>query len=365
MTPRHLYIHVPFCSRRCSYCDFSIAVRKAAPTSEFLRGLERELATVHSATTLETVYAGGGTPSKLGTEGIATMLDLVRSQFGVSQDAEITIEANPEDVSPESAKAWKKAGVNRISLGLQSFDDAVLQWMHRVHDSTQSLRAVNDLRSAGFENISIDLIFGIPTSLNRSWQKDLDTALEQKPDHVSLYGLTIEDHTPLARWESRGEFVRTTDDTYASEFLAAHNAMTAAGFDHYEVSNFGIADRHSRHNSAYWSRASYQGIGPSAHSFDGTQRWWNARDYVDWLEKVNSGASPVAERENLAPDQLDAERIYLGLRTSGGLKPTEREQEAASRWVDQGWASFDDESVKLTAEGWLRLDSLASQLTVL
>jgi len=340
-------------------------VRKSAPAGEYLKGLELELATVEGGSTLDTVYAGGGTPSKLGADAIAAMLELIRRRFTISDDAEITIEANPEDVSPQSATAWRNAGVNRISLGTQSFDDAVLKWMHRVHDSEQSLRAIDDLRDAGFENISVDLIFGVPEALDRSWEKDLETAIAQKPDHVSLYGLTIEDHTPLAHWESRGEFVWTTDDRYATEFLAAHNAMISAGFDHYEVSNFGKAGRHSRHNSAYWSRASYVGIGPSAHSFNGAQRWWNVRDYVDWLEKVNSGASPVVERENLEAQQLDAERIYLGLRTTGGLKVTDRERGASSRWIDAGWATLDGGTIRLTAEGWLRLDSLASQLTVL
>jgi oxygen-independent coproporphyrinogen-3 oxidase len=332
--------------------------------TEFLDALEKEIALVgHNREELDTVYAGGGTPSRLGADGIARMLHTVGEKFRIAAGAEITMEANPEDVSLLSAKAWRQAGVNRISLGVQSFDDSVLRWMHRVHDAAQSTRAVSELREAGFDNISIDLIFAVPASLNRSWERDLETAIAHGPDHVSLYGLTIEDHTPLARWESRGDFTSATDDRYAAEFLAAHNDMTAAGHEHYEVSNFCKPGHRSRHNSAYWSGSSYLGIGPGAHSFDGASRWWNARDYVDWLNKASSGDGVIVEKEMLDDSQRATERVYLGLRTSRGLAATHRERKFISQWIDAGWATTEDGIIRLTAEGWLRLDALASQLT--
>jgi oxygen-independent coproporphyrinogen-3 oxidase len=258
MPPRHLYIHVPFCARRCSYCDFSIAVRSTTPVEEYITALGRELDGLRGdleTATLETLYLGGGTPSRLGGLGIRDLLTSVRNSATIARDAEITIEANPDDVNDMAAAHWVAAGVNRVSLGSQSFDDAALKWMHRTHDSSQIDRAVRTLRRAGIENISLDLIFALPANLNRSWESDLVRALDLEPAHLSLYGLTVEARTPIARWADRGATVQGSEETYEDEFLTAHETMTAAGFDHYEVSNFARPGFFSRHNSAYWTSA--------------------------------------------------------------------------------------------------------------
>ena len=363
MPPRHLYIHVPFCARRCSYCDFSIAVRSTTPVDEFTQALRTELATgVVMDSVLETVYLGGGTPSRLGGLGISEVLKAVREKATLTMDAEITIEANPDDVNDMAVAQWAAAGVNRVSLGSQSFDEAVLEWMHRTHDAAQIGQAVKALRRGGISNISLDLIFALPATLNRSWERDLTLALDLGPKHVSLYGLTVEAQTPIAHWASRGAIVEGAEGQYEEEFLLAHESMTAAGFDHYEVSNFSLPGKKSRHNSAYWTGAPYAGIGPSAHSFDGATRRWNVSAYSEWVRRLVAGKSAVAGEELLTPENRDAEEVYLGLRTRNGLEIEESDLEHVGRWVDAGWAELENRRLRLTATGWLRLDSLAADL---
>lgn len=361
--PRHLYIHVPFCARRCSYCDFSIAVRAATPVDEYLVALSEEAdRVVHDSWTLDTVYLGGGTPSRLGGSGVARLLSDMRARTSIRTDAELTLEVNPDDVTPDSARAWVNAGINRVSLGAQSFDDRVLAWMHRVHTADQTRQAVRILRDAGIENLSIDLIFNLPAHLGRSWESDVAQALALEPQHVSLYGLTVEHHTPIARWADRGLVVEGTESEYETQFLYAHAAMTAAGFDHYEVSNFGRPGYASRHNSAYWTGAPYSGLGPSAHSFDGRFRRWNVAPYADWAARIRRGESVIGGEEELSPANREAEKVYLGLRTRTGLILTDDEVAAIEAWIQHGWAELEDLKLRLTPEGWLRLDGLAAVL---
>lgn len=364
MDPRHLYIHVPFCARRCAYCDFAIAVRRTVPVDEYLESLRRELESRRpDRLPLDSVYLGGGTPSRLGSEGIAKVMDLVRETFDITSDTEVTIEANPDDVASPDAGEWRRAGINRVSLGIQSFHDNVLIWMHRIHDSGTAINAFDVLRKSGFDNVSIDLIFALPPSLERSWESDLEKALALEPDHISLYGLTIERSTPLARWRDRGSVIPADEDTYAAEFLLADQMMSRAGYEHYEVSNFARAGRRSRHNSAYWTGSPYLGIGPSAHSYDGETRSWNVPQYSDWVSKLSAGESVVASSERLTDENRAAEKVYLGLRTTGGLVISDSDRPSASRWSSEGWANVDGDRIRLTTEGWLRLDSLAAALT--
>ena len=363
MPPRHLYIHVPFCARRCSYCDFSIAVRANTPVEEFTHALRTELATgAIQDSVLDTVYLGGGTPSRLGGLGVADVLSAVRDKASIGTDAEITIEANPDDVNDVAVAQWAAAGVNRVSLGSQSFDDSVLEWMHRTHDASQIGQAVKALRRGGISNVSLDLIFALPETLNRSWERDLTLALALEPKHVSLYGLTVEAHTPIARWASRGAIVEGTEGQYEEEFLLAHESMTGAGFEHYEVSNFSLPGKKSRHNSAYWTGAPYAGVGPSAHSFDGGTRRWNVSAYSEWVRRLAAGNSPIGGEEVLTPENHDAEEVYLGLRTREGLEIDEPELDRVAPWVAAGWAELNDRRLRLTPTGWLRLDSLAADL---
>jgi oxygen-independent coproporphyrinogen-3 oxidase len=367
--PRHLYVHVPFCARRCSYCDFAIAVREDVPVDAYLAGIEAEiqLRFPHDAGdpwALDTVYLGGGTPSRLGGDGVRRLLEVLRRRVVLTSDAEVTLEANPDDVSADTVAAWVAAGVNRVSLGTQSFDDKALAWMHRVHDASRAVDAVATVRRGGIENVSLDLIFALPEILGRSWECDLERALALAPSHVSLYGLTIEQSTPLGRWVARGEVAEPPEERYEAEFLRAHEAMIAAGFEHYEVSNFAQPGRRSRHNSAYWSGVAYAGIGPSAHEFDGLQRRWNVGSYEHWRRRVVNREDPVAGSEVLTVENRLTEAVYLGLRTSSGLRLSDQEVGAVLPWIEAGWASVEpDARLVLSAPGWLRLDALAQSLT--
>lgn len=365
----HLYVHVPFCARRCAYCDFSIAVRREVPWRHFADGViaEARLRGVSSSERLQTVYLGGGTPSQLGADGVAALLDGLRTVAPWAASAEVTLEANPEDVTAEAVTRWLAAGVTRLSLGVQSFQDPVLRWMHRVHDAETARRAVRVAKDAGLTAISLDLIFAVPDAVPREWAYDLEAALACEPEHLSLYGLTIEPHTPLARWTDRGAVQEAPEERYAREFLMAHERMTAAGFDHYEVSNFARPGAASRHNSSYWRGVPYFGLGPSAHGFDGAIRRWNVAPYAAWLRTVTAGADPVEGAEELTEANRRAEAVYLGLRTAAGLTLVADELTHIQPWVEAGWGRVIRDGAHqrfiCTADGWLRLDALAADLT--
>lgn len=363
---RHLYVHVPFCRRRCSYCDFSIAVRRAVPADAFVRSIEAELAFragAPASTPLTSVYLGGGTPSLLGADGITQLFEAIRARFVIASHAEVTLEANPDDVSAAAVRRWRAAGVNRLSIGVQSFDAGALAWMHRTHDAAQSAAAVDAARDGGIENISLDLIFALPSALNRDWDRDLSHALALAPQHLSLYGLTVEAGTPLGRWQARGEVTEAPEEKYEREFLAADRRLSAAGFEHYEVSNYALPGARARHNGSYWKRVPYLGIGPSAHSFDGVSRSWNVAAYAAWSRALLAGESPVEGSETLDASNEEAEQIYLGLRTVDGLDADAAWLERARKWVTAGWARAEGSRIALTPTGWLRLDALAADLT--
>ena len=366
--PRHMYVHVPFCARRCSYCDFSIAVRRDVPVDEFIEAVEAEVDLRFPGVDperwgLDTLYLGGGTPSRLGARGVAALMDALRKHLRLGHDAEVTIEANPDDVSHAATRAWRQAGINRLSLGAQSFDPGVLAWMHRAHASDQIAMAVDAARAAGIDNISIDLIFALPPALGRDWSHDLQRAIDLAPSHVSLYGLTVHERTPLARWRDRGDITEAPDETYATEFLIAHEILSGAGFEHYEVSSYARPGARSRHNASYWSGEHWAGVGPAAHEFDGARRRWNVGPYAQWVQLVRARRDPIEGEEVLSSENREAERVYLGLRTSSGLLTSARERAIARRWVEAGWAFLDGETLRLTPEGWLRLDALAAALT--
>src|SRR6266487_2144563 len=366
--PVHLYVHVPFCQRRCSYCDFSIAVRKRIPASDYVGTILKE-ADGTALSGLETIYLGGGTPSLLPANAIQRLLHELTERFRISHSAfpiEVTLEANPEDVSPTNARAWAAAGINRVSLGAQSFDDTVLKWMHRSHGAARIGAAMHALRGAGIENISLDLIFALPEELHRDWERDLDQAISLLPSHISLYGLTVEPRTPLDRWISRGATKLPADDRYAEEYLFAHEKLSAAGFAFYEVSNAAQDGFRSRHNSAYWSGRSYVGLGPAAHSFDGRVRRWNIPAWEAYRRAISEGRAAVESEEVLTEEQRELEALYLALRTSEGLPrhAFRRLSTQLDAFLAAGWLREEGGSLRCSPEGWLRLDSLISDLTM-
>lgn len=372
-----VYVHVPFCGRRCAYCDFSIAVRAEVPVQEYIDAILAEIAARGirmRADGKRTLYLGGGTPSRLGPDGVRALFGALGRALEVgdlgaadAREIEVTLEANPEDVTGESVAAWRHVGVNRVSLGVQSFDSRVLAWMHRSHGPERAEEAVRFLRAGGIADVSLDLIFAVPEMLTRDWSADLARALALEPTHLSLYGLTVEPQTPLGRWTARGEVREAPEDRYAAEFLEAHAALVAAGFAHYEVSSFARPGFRARHNSMYWARTPYAGLGPSAHGYDGQVRRWNRRGYLDWRSAV--AGDPIEGSEEVGPAEQLAEEVYLGLRTSDGLHIHQNDLSTVTPWVGAGWAVVREDAqqpprLRLTPEGWLRLDALAAALTM-
>jgi oxygen-independent coproporphyrinogen-3 oxidase len=293
---------------------------------------------------------------------LGRILDRIRADREIAAGAEITLEANPDDVTPETACEWHRAGVNRISLGVQSFEPAVLRWMHRTHDAAQVPAAVGQLRRVGFENLSLDLIFGLPAELSRDWARDLESAVALEPEHLSLYGLTVEPHTPLGRWVARGESPPVSDEPYATEFLAANARLRALGFEHYEVSNYARPGRQAIHNQAYWEGRAYLGLGPAAHSAWQSVRQWNLREWSEYQRAIQAGRPVVAGREELDPEARHLERLYLGLRTSAGVPSEVLPEALRSIWEREGWMVHDPTGARarLTPEGWLRMDALVA-----
>lgn len=381
---RHVYIHVPFCRRRCCYCDFSIAVRKRVPAARFVTAIHRERELRErwgdwDEEPLETLYLGGGTPSLLPPEAVAA---LVRPFSGgaarlQAAEPEITLEANPEDVTEEAARAWVACGIDRVSLGVQSFHPAVLKWMHRSHGPDAPARAVKLLRRAGIRSISLDLIFGLPQSLGHDFRSDLRAAVCLEPNHLSLYGLSVEPRTPLSRWISRGALAAPGEERYAEEFLWAHEFLGAEGFEHYEISNYARSGFRARHNSAYWRGEPYAGLGPAAHRYGRGpcgewSRAWNVDQWARYEPLVLKDADPTAQKEILTEEERALEAVYLGLRTSEGV--SRRDPLIQKALVDgpllrevvaKGWLESAGERLVPSPEGWLRLDELVVSLTTL
>ena len=359
-----VYVHAPFCARRCFYCDFAVSVRTEAIAAE-LRQVEAGGGLILAAE-LDTLYVGGGTPSLLGPDAMRSLADVLTPPRLRSPTLEWTSEANPESFTPEVARSWRRAGVNRLSLGTQSFDPHVLRWMGRLHGADGAERAVRTAREEGFDDVSVDLIFGLPAVVERDWSTDLDRAIALDVPHLSLYGLTAEHGTPLGRAVTEGRIDMADDSHYAEEYLEAATRLTAAGYEHYEVSSFGRPGHRSRHNQAYWSGSSYLGLGNGAHSYAHPERRWNVRDWEEYRAAVLAGRSPVAEREELDQAAERLEKIWLGLRTADGLAVDWAHDGPAatrvSRWLSGGLASLSGGRVRLTAEGWLVLDRLTVEL---
>ncbi len=363
---RSVYVHAPFCARRCVYCDFAVKVRAGGGGRDWLEALGRELEHVRREglfaldERLATLYVGGGTPSLLEADAMAGLAELLGPGRLRAAELEWTVEANPESFDAEVAAAWRRAGVNRVSLGVQTFDERALRWMGRLHGTRGGPEAVARARTAGIENVSIDLIFALPAHLGRSWEDDLARALELDVPHVSLYGLGVEPATALGRAVAAGREPAVDEERYAEEFLLAARTLTAAGYEHYEVSNFAKSGRRARHNAVYWNGAPYLGLGNGAHSYAPPIRRWNVRDWDEYAAR--SGETPEADREVLDGAALDLERVWLSLRTSEGLdQPAPGTPQAllVEKWVRRGHATCAGGRVRLTPEGWLLLDRLA------
>ena len=318
----HLYLHIPFCRHKCGYCDFNAYARLDGLMKPYVAALERELgwaAERFPFGPLSTVYFGGGTPSLLPAESISHILRVVRAKFDLQPDAEITLEANPASTDPAKLAVWRRSGVNRLSIGVQGFDPRALAVLERRTDGAQARRAVRQARNAGFDNLSLDLIYAVPFQTVESWQNTLRQAIDLEPEHLSCYCLTIEAGTPLHRRLRHGQLPEVDPDAQWAFLERCQSELTGAGYQRYEVSSWSRPRRESLHNQSYWSCRPVYGAGCGAHSYgrsgESSQRWWN------WSRPQDYISSPdfVEDRESLGPRPAAAERLLLGLRTTAGV----------------------------------------------
>jgi oxygen-independent coproporphyrinogen III oxidase len=315
-----IYIHIPFCRQACYYCNFHFTTNLALQndfTAALLKEIELRIPYLQSET-VETIYFGGGTPSLLPFSAIRNILAFIYSHIRVSTNPEITLEANPDDMQPELLHHWKQAGINRLSIGIQSFFTEDLKWMNRAHDAQQAIRAVERAKKEGFDNFSLDLIYGLPGLTDEKWGKNLQTAISLDPTHLSCYALTVEPKTVLLKMIREGKTADVLPDKQAIQFLTGIQTLEKAGFEHYEISSFAKPGKRSRHNSAYWQSKKYLGLGPSAHSFDGINRQWNISNNALYIKSLLAGRLCFDSEELKPRDRLN-EYIMTSLRTLEGL----------------------------------------------
>jgi len=323
-----LYLHVPFCSSVCPYCDFAVTLAGDDRRQAYVEAVVAEARLAQwTGPAFDTVYLGGGTPSSLEPEQIATILAGVRDALAVIPGARISLEVNPEDVTVERLEAWRSLGVAVVSLGLQSLEDRDLRFLGRRHQAAAGRRALELVARAGFETVAADLIFGLPDQRGPSWRRQLEEIVHRGVNHLSCYQLTIHEDTVFGRRRASGRLHEAPNELQAELFGVADEVLGTVGWDHYEVSNWAAAPRHqSRHNRKYWRHVPYLGLGPSAHSFRGRRRWRNLHKLRLWQRAVADGRRPIEGEEQLGDNELALERVMLGLRTSRGIDLDELER---------------------------------------
>ncbi|MAZ27949.1 MAG: coproporphyrinogen III oxidase [Cytophagaceae bacterium] len=367
-----LYIHIPFCKQACHYCDFhfSTSVKKKPQLVDALCS-EIKLRKTEIGNTLETVYFGGGTPSLLTAEELKQIFDCINEHFKVVADAEITLEANPDDLNEDVLKMLAASPVNRLSIGVQSFYNEDLKLMNRAHNSGEALQSIK-LALTYFENISIDLIYGIPGVSNLRWRENLKIALKLGVPHISSYALTVEPNTALKKFIEKGVIKPVDDEVAQQHYKILLDVMEANGFENYEFSNFGKPGFYSRNNTAYWTQKPYLGIGPSAHSYDGDTRSWNVANNTMYIKKIEAGKLPL-ERETLSTTDKYNEYVMTGLRTQWGVSLQHVENEFGKKYLEyllmqarqhlvDGFLFRESDSIKVTKKGKFLSDGLASDL---
>ena len=365
-----IYVHIPFCKKACHYCDFHFTTTQYY-RDEIIMQLANEIEqrkNYLTERTLNTIYFGGGTPSILSEEELNFLLNSIHKIFSVAENTEITLEANPDDLSIEKLLMLKKTGINRLSIGVQSFRDEDLKWMNRAHDAIQAKQAVINAASAGFNNISVDLIYGLPTSTLADWKKNLEIAATLPVQHLSCYCLTVEDNTALHHVIKKGKVSEKKDEVSSEEFLMAHEFLAANNFEHYEISNYSLKNFHSQHNSSYWENETYLGIGPSAHSYNGISRQWNVANNIQYLNSMKEGKL-LFEKEELSIEQQFNEYLMTRLRTSKGISFKYIETVFGKNYSDELQQKFSayefpthfeiqNNNLHLTIEGMLKLNSI-------
>jgi putative oxygen-independent coproporphyrinogen III oxidase len=359
-----LYVHIPFCQTKCPYCDF-YSVTDETLISAYLAALDDEARLYRDQFPLfDSLFFGGGTPSLLTGPQLAGVMGRLRRHFPLAPDSEITLEANPDDVTPEKLRLWRDLGINRLSLGVQSSDDAELHFLQRRHTAGQTIAALELIRAAGFGNLGLDLMYGLPGQNLEAWRRTLETALSFNPEHLSCYQLTLAPATPMGRRLACGQLTLPDEETQREFFLFTAGFLTARGYLHYEVSNFAREEEFiCRHNLKYWTRGPYLGLGPGAHSFQANRRWWNVSSVEAYGAALEAGQAPVAETETLTPEQIRLETLCLGFRTREGVGlETIREQPGGeailAELTQAGLVRLDGDRVIATAQGLVVADRL-------
>lgn len=371
-----LYLHIPFCKQACHYCDFHFSTNQSHK-SDLCKSIAREieLQKDYLATkTLTSVYFGGGTPSLLSVEELMLLMGTIISNFELNPSAEITLEGNPDDLTKDKLVALKEARINRLSIGIQSFNDSFLRFLNRAHNTDAALSCLAEAREIGFDNISLDLIYAIPGQTDTEWKRNIQTAIEQAPEHISAYSLTIEEKTTFGNWQRKGKLTQADEDTAASHFELLISMLTNAGYEHYEVSNFCKPGYYSKHNSSYWRQEPYLGVGPSAHSYNGESRQHNINNNAIYQKSLTELKVPF-EIEILSRENKINEFIFTTLRTHWGCNlaklkddfnhdPLLANTNYINNLINGQLASLDQCILKLSSKGMLLADKIASDLFV-
>jgi oxygen-independent coproporphyrinogen III oxidase len=368
-----IYIHIPFCRKACHYCNFHFSTSLRLKNG-FLAALLKEidLTPNKGGEPIETIYLGGGTPSLLEKHELDTIITKLRDSFTITPDAEITLEANPDDITAEKGVEWLQLGINRLSIGIQSFREEDLAWMNRAHNALQAKESISVIRAAGFSNFSIDLIFGVPGLSDIDWQKNIATAIDFKVPHISTYALTVEPQTALQKMIALHKKDDVDADMQAAQYEQLMVIMEAGGYEHYEISSFALPGKRSRHNSSYWRGIPYFGFGPSAHSYDGINRKWNVANNVKYIQSLEENIIPE-EVEELTPLIRMNEYLMTSLRTAEGIdfnhfslhwgiSETEALKNDLLIFQQKNQVRITDRFAFLTKEGKLFADGIASSL---
>ncbi len=372
-----IYIHIPFCRQACTYCNFFFSTSLKQKES-FLSALHQEILLpqdfIAHTETIDTIYFGGGTPSLLKKEELQTIINTITKKFSVDNKAEITLEANPDDINEAIVKEWMNMGINRLSLGIQSFNEAELKWMNRAHNATDSLKSIDVIKNAGIENFSVDLIFGSPLLSDNELKENATIIIEKNIPHISCYALTVEPKTTLHHLVKTNQSAPIDSEKQASQFLILSDLLESAGYEHYEISNYAKPGMRSKHNSSYWKGKAYYGFGPSAHSYDGyNKRRWNIANNALYIENVMK-EEVVFEEEMLTETQQINEFIMISIRTTEGIHLERVEQkfgkEKANTLLKKCSELIQSEKIHvknnniitLTKEGKLFADGIASEL---
>lgn len=367
-----IYIHIPFCSKKCTYCDFHFSTSFASYESKMIGALISEIKARSSEIkeSIKTIYFGGGTPSLLKISDLKQILDAIQKNYEVDKNTEITFEANPENINPENVKVWKKTGINRLSIGIQSFDKEDLLWMNRAHNVKESIEAVQIAQRNGISNISIDLIYGLPNMDEKRWLKQIQNALDLDVKHISAYCLTIEEKTKLNQLVLQHKIIPANNEMQARHFEILQEELKKAAFIQYEISNFGKENHFSKHNSAYWKGEKYIGIGPSAHSFDGESRSWNISNNTAYIKGIENHQRNFTHEKLSQKDNFN-ELLLTGLRTIWGVdliqlakiaNLTEAFNLKVKKLISDDKASIKNNVLVLTEKGFLFADAIAMDL---